>query len=206
MGFLFLNIGIRFAKYINVVTLLMADYPNKYMSFPNIEKILAEGLPPETFDKFQSSHKKYRKTPWYENNEFGYLKSIRRFFMRLFESTDEISSIKEGLTIFETLLQQNATDSSYILIHTSYLYEHLQQSEKADECIKRALNLSTDTSVILGKIGDFYCHLAEKQFKNPVERATSVFQSLTENADCKEIIDQQLKNIENMKFYNRLKP
>lgn len=183
----------------------MATYPEIYNSFPNIEKILAERLPPETFANFQSWHEKYKKTRWYENNEFDFLKSIRRFFMRTFESTCEVSSLEIGLTIFEALFQQNAADRSYILIHTAYLYEHLGRSEKADECIKMALTPSADTSVILGKIGNFYRHLSEKQFKNPVERVTLVFQALKGKANYKEIIDQQLKNIENMTYYNQLK-
>lgn len=69
----------------------MAIYPEIYESFSNIEKILAESLPPETLAKFQSWHKEYRKNRGYENNEFDFLKSIRRFFMRPFEQTGEIS-------------------------------------------------------------------------------------------------------------------
>ncbi|MBU4321469.1 MAG: tetratricopeptide repeat protein [Nitrospinae bacterium] len=125
--------------------------------------------------------------------------------MRTFESTREVSSLGIGLTIFESLLQQNAADKNYILIHTAYFYEHIEHPEKADECIKMALHFSTDTPVIIEKIGNFYRHLAEKQFKNPVERAAFVFQALTENANYKEIIDQQLKTIEIKVIYEQLK-
>lgn len=162
-----------------------------------IENILKEELPPETYAEFQSWHKNYKKNPRYESNDFAFLKSIRRFFMRQFESPPhEISFLETGLTIFEVLLEQNATDKDYILIHTAYLYEHLGLSEKADESIKMALHLSTmNTPVIVEKVGDFYRHLAEAQLKNPVERAQDIFQSLAEKEDYRRLIDEQLNSI-----------
>ena len=177
------------------------------MEVDKVLKVLEEKLSPEIFKDFQSWHKKYIKAPQYKNNEFGFLKSIRRFFMRKFESTSELSFLEAGLSIFESLFKESAVDSSYILIHTAYFYEYLKQSKKADECIEKALaNPTLNLEFIIEKVGGFYCHLAEKQFLNPVKRASLVFETLiNKDSQYKESVEQQFKKINANQFYGRFK-
>ncbi len=192
---------------ISIFNIFVTNLPEIKISFnkykTNLEdkeklffSIMKENLSDDIFSNFMQYYnsKKFR----FINNEFELLKYVRRYFMLPYNLKENNNFLNLGIDIFNTFLKRHIANEDFILIQKAYLYEYLKQPEKADECIKKAVSISSNIDFLLKKIGKFYIHIAETNLDNYyLIRAKTVFKNVfNTNYRFLELVTNEIKTIE----------